>query len=86
MLEKLPLVRVKADPDLGWAMLQNDVHYTYDIEVRLNSLGFRGPELERKANNEYRILALGDSHIYGQGIPDSGLLTTRLEAIAMLPE
>ncbi len=36
--------------------------------------------MERKANNEYRILAIGDSHIYGQGIPDSDLLTTKLEA------
>lgn len=80
MPEKLPLVRVKPDPDLGWVMLPNDVHYTYEIEVRLNALGFRGSEVERKANNEYRILAIGDSHIYGQGIPDNDLLTAKLEA------
>ncbi len=24
--EKLPLLRVKADPDLGWVMLPNDFH------------------------------------------------------------
>ena len=80
MPEKMPLVRVKADPDLGWVMLPNDVHYTYEIEVRLNSLGFRGPEVERKVDNEFRILAIGNSHIYGQGLDYDDLLTTRLEA------
>lgn len=32
-----------------------------DIPIRINSYGFRGPEIEAKKENEYRILVLGDS-------------------------
>ncbi len=61
-------------------MLPKDVHYTYDKQVRLNSLGFRGPEIREKQVKEYRIIALGDSHIYGQGLQNDSLLTTILHA------
>ena len=77
--ERMPLVRVKADPDLGWAMLPGDFHYTYQAPVQLNSIGFRGPEPGPRHGNEYRILVLGDSHIYGQGIEDASLLSNHLE-------
>ena len=79
--ERLPLLRVRADEHLGWVMLPRDFHYTYDIPVRLNSLGFRSPEIEieKADDNEFRILAIGDSHIYGQGVADSELATARME-------
>jgi lysophospholipase L1-like esterase len=77
--EQLPLVRVKADPDVGWLMIPNDVHYTYTFRVQLNSLGFRGPEVPEKSQTEYRILAIGDSMVYGQGLKDEQLMTTRLQ-------
>jgi len=77
--EKLPLVRVKADRDAGWVMVPGDVHYTYDKQVRLNHLGFRGRDIAPKRDREYRIVALGDSHIYGQGLADEDLITTVLE-------
>ncbi len=75
--ERLPLVRVKPDQDIGWVMVPGDVHYTYDKKVQLNNYGFRGEEIPgNKPENEYRIIALGDSHIYGQGLADESLLTT----------
>jgi lysophospholipase L1-like esterase len=77
--EALPVVRVKPDSDTGWVMLPLDEHYTYENFVKLNSLGFRGPEVSSKRKNEYRILAIGDSHIYGQGVADNELMTTVLE-------
>jgi lysophospholipase L1-like esterase len=61
-------------------MIPGDAHYTYTHRVKLNALGFRGPEVGEKQPNEYRILALGDSHIYGQGVPDESLLTHIVEA------
>ena len=77
--EKLPLSRVKPDPDIGWVMVPSDKHYTYENLVKLNKLGFRDSEISAKHSQEYRILAVGDSHIYGQGIDEKGLLTTFLE-------
>jgi lysophospholipase L1-like esterase len=60
-------------------MLPLDEHYTYEKFVKLNSLGFRGPEVSLKDGNEYRILVIGDSHVYGQGVADDELMTTVLE-------
>jgi lysophospholipase L1-like esterase len=77
--ERMPLVRVKADPGTGWRMLPGDFHYTYDIPVQLNGLGFRGPEPGPKAPGERRILAFGDSMLYGQGLADADLLTAAME-------
>jgi hypothetical protein len=77
--EKLPLSRVKADPDIGWVMVPSDEHYTYEYLVKLNELGFRDSEISEKQPQEYRILALGDSHLYGQGLHDKELMTTILE-------
>ena len=77
--EVLPVARVKPDPDTGWVMLPLDEHYTNEKYVKLNSLGFRGPEVPSKKDNEYRILAVGDSHVYGQGVNDDELMTSVLE-------
>lgn len=77
--EKLPLLSVKADQDIGWVMVPSDEHYTYKYPVKLNKLGLRDSEISPKHPREYRILALGDSHIYGQGVGENGLLTSVLE-------
>ncbi len=77
--EKLPLSRVKPDPDIGWVMVPSDKHYTYENLVKLNKMGFRDSEISAKHHQEYRILAVGDSYIYGQGIDEKGLMTTVLE-------
>ncbi|NQX89213.1 MAG: SGNH/GDSL hydrolase family protein [Halioglobus sp.] len=74
--EKLPMVMVIPDPNIGWMMKPHDQHFTYDIPVKLNALGFRGPEVAEKQPGEYRILAIGDSNIYGQALPDEQILTT----------
>ncbi|MGR9053551.1 MAG: SGNH/GDSL hydrolase family protein [Gammaproteobacteria bacterium] len=79
--EKFPPSKVRPDPDIGWTMLPGDIHYTYDKLVRLNRLGFRGPEVAEKKENEYRILAVGDSHVYGQGLEDGQLLTNQLQSL-----
>jgi lysophospholipase L1-like esterase len=77
--EKLPLSRVVPDADIGWVMRPSDEHYTYEHPVKLNRLGFRDSEIREKQPHEYRILALGDSHLYGQGLGDKALMTTVLE-------
>jgi lysophospholipase L1-like esterase len=36
-----------------------------DCRVRINSLGFRGPEISRDKGSAYRIVALGESTVFG---------------------
>lgn len=79
MKERLPLSRVMPDPDTGWVLYPSDEHYTYEHYVKLNAMGFRDDEINGKQPGEYRILAVGDSHIYGQGLGNDELLTTYLE-------
>lgn len=51
-----------------------------DFEVKINSLGFRGPEVEQeKPDGVYRIVALGDSVTFGWGVNDEHTYIRRLE-------
>ena len=48
--------------------------------VRINSLGVRGPEVPSdKAHQEFRILMVGDSVLFGQGVEETHLLSVQLE-------
>ncbi len=76
------------DPLLGWSH-QPGVEGTYvgprpfPIEfaapVRINSQGLRGPEIDQKAPNEYRILVLGDSGPVGFEVAYEDTYTAILE-------
>jgi len=78
--ERLPLALVRAHRTRGWEMVPNSVHYTYLHRVSVNSLGLRGPELPpRKAPDELRILVVGDSMVYGQGVADEDTVPVQLE-------
>jgi hypothetical protein len=79
LAERMPLLRVRPDAETGFSMVPKDVHYTYQHRVELNGLGFRGPEVPAKAADEYRVIAIGDSHLYGQGLADAELTTHVLE-------
>lgn len=78
--ERLPLLRVQANPFRGWEMVPSRDHYTYLEQVRVNELGLRGAEVGAKRAGERRILCLGDSLIYGQGVGESETLPAALEA------
>jgi len=59
-------------------MVPHDVHYTYTHRVSLDEHGLRNQPLDRKQPGETRILVLGDSEVYGQGVDDAALFTTQL--------
>ena len=80
LAEHLPILLMQANERRGWEMVPNHVHYTYRYEVRVNSLGLRGAELAEKRPGEVRVLALGDSLIYGQGVAEQDTLPVLLEA------
>ncbi len=39
----------------------------YKVEYKINSLGFRGPEVPKKDNTTFRLLFIGDSFVEGHG-------------------
>jgi len=54
----------------------------YESHVKINSYGFRGKEIDlEKTPFEKRILILGDSFVFGQGIDESDGLASQLEEI-----
>ena len=80
LAERTPLLRVEANPHRGWAMVPSEPHYTYLHPVTMNALGLRGAEVpEAKAAGEVRVLVLGDSLTYGQGVADEDTVPARLE-------
>ena len=84
--ERLPILEVQANRHRGWEMVPGDVHYTYLHPVHVNSLGLRGPELPEKQDGERRILCLGDSLTYGQGVADEATIPAYLEELLTTPD
>ena len=78
--EREPLALVRAHPTRGWEMVPGSEHYTYHHRVEVNSLGLRGPELGARRPGEQRVLFLGDSLTYGQGVGDDETVPAALEA------
>lgn len=76
--ERLPLMTVAAHPTRGYALVPGADHFTYEHKVAVNSLGLRGPE-PRTPRAARRVLLLGDSLVYGQGVADSETLPALLE-------
>ncbi|MEE2751020.1 MAG: SGNH/GDSL hydrolase family protein [Myxococcota bacterium] len=56
------------DEQRGWALEPHRVMVEDNVTCRINSLGMRGPELTPKKPGEKRILALGDSSVFGSGV------------------
>ena len=52
-----------------------------DIEYKTNSYSIRNRELAEKDSGTIRIMALGDSYTWGDGLPESELITVKLEKL-----
>lgn len=76
--ERLPVLQVRANVRRGWEMVPGD-HYCYQNRVHVNALGLRGPEIAPREPGEVRVLALGDSLVFGQGVADDETLPICLE-------
>jgi lysophospholipase L1-like esterase len=77
--ERMPLMEVRANPARGFEMIPESEHYTYLERVRVDNLGLRGEDIGAKAAGEVRILALGDSMTYGQGMGEDETLPHAIE-------
>jgi hypothetical protein len=76
-----PLTR--RDPELGWTLKPQVVGLegseAWEMGLTTNADGFRdGPHAEAKAPGAYRVLVLGDSFVFGSGVPQEAILTRRL--------
>lgn len=75
---------VEHDARLGWryrpGTVQRHATAEFDVEVRVNSAGFRGPEWDLGASQP-RVLVLGDSYAFGWGVGYEDSLPARLQAL-----
>jgi lysophospholipase L1-like esterase len=68
----LPLVQ---EDTRGWALEPGaQLCHTGDLPVRVNSLGFRGPELGEPEPGELRLMPLGDSSCFGFAVAEADTL------------
>jgi len=66
---KYPQEQYDFDPEIGHWMRPNQRAFTHDKPVATNSAGIRDAEYaEESASDVYRILALGDSQTFGNGL------------------
>lgn len=78
----------RADPELGWSFAP-DTQGTYvgprpfpvefRTDVRINSLGLRGPEIEPVPDGGLRVLVLGDSWVAGLEVPEDRTYSALLQ-------
>jgi len=59
-----------------------DKNGDFDTNVVINSLGYRGEEFDiEKKEDEYRVLVLGDSFVFGYGVEDDQTIPYKLERL-----
>lgn len=86
----LALLDRQLSPHVGFGMYQEDVNRFWTLkpgsvtmflgkEVRVNSVGFRGPEPPRRKPGDYRVMLLGDSCIFGHGLAQDETLGAQLQ-------
>jgi len=73
----------ESDPELGWALRPNVsvdvVRPDHRYRVSTNSLGLRGGEL--RAPSSRRILLIGDSYAFGEGVDDDQTIASHLQSM-----
>lgn len=79
---KYPQEHYIYDPEIGHWLRPGQRAYTHDKTVHINSAGIRdGEYTEQAQNGVYRILALGDSQTFGNGLELSDTWPKQLERL-----
>jgi lysophospholipase L1-like esterase len=70
------------DERLGWVLIPGEHGYTIDQPVTINALGFRSPEIAvLKQPGGVRVLCLGDSQTFGNGVAQDATYPARLQSL-----
>jgi lysophospholipase L1-like esterase len=77
-----PLIYVSDETKLwGLAADVNAYAPSYGVEYRINARGYRDDEvLEEKPADAFRVLALGDSVLFGQGVSFAETMTEQIQS------
>jgi len=79
---KHPQEHYVRDPEIGHWMEPDQQAFTHDKVVHINSVGIRDKEYTEQAQKGvYRILALGDSQTFGNGLELSDTWPKQLESL-----
>lgn len=74
------LLKQESDnPAIGHSHKPNQSAELQGVDIRINSLGFRGPELSLDNGIKHRIAVVGDSVALGWGVKESETLSGQLE-------
>ncbi|MEF2070672.1 SGNH/GDSL hydrolase family protein [Consotaella aegiceratis] len=73
------LKRVSDDPAIGHEHIPGKEARLEGVDVRINSLGLRGPE--PSSDPQERIALIGDSITFGWGVPEERTLSSQLAAL-----
>jgi lysophospholipase L1-like esterase len=64
------------DDATEWALPADRIVMSGDVPCRINTLGLRGADLGPRAPDEERILTLGDSSVFGDGVPEAAVFSS----------
>lgn len=77
---KFPQEAYQFDPEIGYWLLPDQTAYTHDKKVSINTFGCRDKEFNKKTNNSStRIVAIGDSQTFGNGLEINATWPKQLE-------
>jgi|GEM_PF-4491235 len=77
-----PQLRYRPDPTLVFTLVPNQHAFSANTPVTINERGLRGPIVPYDPEaGEFRLLILGDSIVFGYGVPVEGIIGTRLKAL-----
>lgn len=72
-------IYTKVGPTVGYTYKPNFKGTAFGVDLRTNSLGFRGPEWGKNTKpGDFRIALIGDSHAFGYGVPFGKTVGERL--------
>ncbi len=69
-------------PGVSYTLKPNFEGTAFGVDLKTNSLGFRGPEWQiKKPSGTFRIVLIGDSHAFAYGVPFEDSVGEKLAAL-----